>query len=104
MKIEPVTGRFAAISNRLRAVRAYYELPSNEFAKQAGVSAKSYSQWESGNFRVSIDGAIRLRDRYGISLDFIYLGSLDTLPNKIATAVSSSPLVKNSSTSTVTPE
>lgn len=98
-----ISGRYANIANRLRVVRAYFEMGSKEFADQAGVPPKSYSQWESGDFRVSIDGAIRLRDRYGISMDFIYTGSLDTLPNKIAAAVSSNPLLKNSSASTEKP-
>lgn len=97
-------GKFADISNRLRAVRSYYDLNSKEFAEQAGVPPKSYSQWESGQFRVSIDGALKIQARYGISLDFIYTGRLDTLPNKIAAALSSSPLVINSNASTVSPE
>jgi transcriptional regulator with XRE-family HTH domain len=88
------------VTGRLRAVRAHYGLGSAEYAKQANVSPKSYSQWESGDFRISIDGAIRLHDRYGISLDFIYCGSLDGMPHKIANAVSSSPLVSSAKTST----
>jgi transcriptional regulator with XRE-family HTH domain len=104
MSIEPKSGKFADISNRLRAVRKYYDLNSKDFAEQAGVPPKSYSQWESGQFRVSIDGALKIQSRYGISLDFIYTGRLDTLPNRIATALSSNPLVTNSSASTVNPE
>ncbi|MCF7700526.1 helix-turn-helix domain-containing protein [Loktanella sp. M215] len=99
-----VSGRFADIAHRLRAVRAYYGYSSIEYAQQADVNPKSYSQWESGDHRISIDGAILLRERYGISLDFIYLGSVDTLPAKIANAVSSSPLLKNSNASTVNPD
>jgi transcriptional regulator with XRE-family HTH domain len=93
------SGRFADIANRLRAVRGFYGMSSIGYAQQAGVNHKSYSQWESGDHRISIDGAILLRERYGVSLDFIYLGSVDTLPAKIANAVSSSPLLINSSTS-----
>lgn len=91
-----ITGRHADISNRLRAVRGYYKMMSKEFAEQAGVPHKSYSQWESGDFRISIDGAILIRERFGISLDFIYAGRLDMLPNKIAAAISSDPLIKTS--------
>jgi transcriptional regulator with XRE-family HTH domain len=99
-----VSGRFSEIAHRLRAVRSFYGLSSIEYAQQADVNPKSYSQWESGDHRISVDGAIRLRERYGISLDFIYLGSIDTLPAKIANAVSSSPLLKASNTSTVKPD
>ena len=94
MASKTVTGKYSEIANRLRAVREVYGMSSKEFADQAGVPPKSYSQWESGDFRISIDGAIRLQARYGTSLDFIYLGSIDTLPNKIATALSSSPEVR----------
>ncbi|MBO9428197.1 helix-turn-helix transcriptional regulator [Sulfitobacter sp. R18_1] len=83
-EVKVVTGRYADIAHRLRAVRAYYDLGSAEYAEQANVSPKSYSQWESGDFRVSVDGAIRLHERYGISLDYIYLGVLDALPHKIS--------------------
>lgn len=99
-----VSGRFSDIAHRLRAVRAFYEMSSIDFARQADVNHKSYSQWESGDHRISIDGAILLRDRYGISLDFIYLGSIDTLPAKIANAVSSSPLLKTSNKSIDMPD
>ena len=88
-KVKVVTGRYADIAHRLRAVRAYYDLGSAEYAEQADVSPKSYSQWESGDFRISIDGAIRLHGRFGVSLDFIYLGVMDALPHKIANVVSS---------------
>jgi len=89
-----VTGKFAEIANRLRAVRHHFGLGSKEFAEQAGVAYKSYSQWESGDFRCSIDGAIRLCERYGVSLDFIYFGKLHTLPSNIAMEISSSPLLR----------
>ena len=104
MSIKAKTGKFAAISNRLRAVRDFYDLGSKDFAEQADVPPKSYSQWESGDFRISIDGALKIQSRYGISLDFIYTGRLDTLPNKMATAVASNPLVRNSIASTDSPD
>lgn len=98
------TGRFADIANRLRAVRGHFGLSSKDFSEMADVSAKSYSQWESGDIRISIDGAIKLREKYGISLDFIYTGRLDTLPSNVARALASSPAIKATSTSTVNPD
>lgn len=104
MIIKPVSGKFSDISNRLRAVRAHYGMSSKEFAESADVPPKSYSQWESGDFRISIDGAMKIQSRYGISLDFIYVGRLDTLSNSLATELSSSPLIRQSSASTVMPD
>ncbi|MCA0963303.1 helix-turn-helix domain-containing protein [Salipiger bermudensis] len=91
---ENASYRFADIGKRLKAVRKFYDLGSKEFAEQADVSPKSYSQWERGSGRVSVDGAMKLQARYGISLDFIYLGRVDTLPNSLAEAVSSRPSSK----------
>ncbi len=104
MKAVEITGKFSEISLRLRTVRAYYGMSSKGFAEGAGVPPKSYSQWEGGNHRISIDGALKMQSRYGISLDFIYLGRLDALPSKIAAAVSSNPLIMNSSASIVRPD
>jgi len=101
---KPVSGRYAAISQRLRAIRAYYDLPSKEFAALADVPPKSYSQWESGDFRISIEGATKLGARFGTTLDFIYLGRIDTLPTNLAKAVASSPLLKATSKSSETPD
>ncbi|WP_226560763.1 helix-turn-helix domain-containing protein [Salipiger thiooxidans] len=86
--------RFSEIGQRLKAVRTHFQMGSKEFAEQADVSAKSYSQWETGSGRISVDGAMKLQARYGISLDFIYLGRVDTLPNSIAAALSSKPSTK----------
>jgi transcriptional regulator with XRE-family HTH domain len=84
MSIRTVSGRFSDISNRLRVLRHCLGMSSKEFAEAADVSPKSYSQWESGDFRLSIDGAIKLNARYGISLDYLFLGNLDGVPHKLA--------------------
>ncbi|MCV6576292.1 MAG: helix-turn-helix domain-containing protein [Cohaesibacter sp.] len=89
MKQKEITGRYADIALRLRAARAYFDMSQKEFAEAADVQQKSYNQWESGDFRASIQGAIKLRERYGISLDFIYVGNMDALPTKMSNALTS---------------
>lgn len=94
--------KYPELARRLTAVReALGYKTQSDFAKGAGISYKSYSQCENGTHSLSLPNAIRLRERYGISLDFIYCGSLDTLPHKIASALSSIPLDSTSSTSKV---
>ena len=88
-------GPYAELARRLRAPRSVYGMGSKEFDESAGVPFKSYSQWESGAFRPSIDAALRLRRRYGLSLDFIHAGSLDALPMKLAGQVA--PLLEKDS-------
>lgn len=94
-----ISGPYAEIAYRLRAARDTFGLTQKEFAEQADVPQKSYNQWESGDFRISIGGALKVRERFGLSLDFIYCGSLDALPHKIAKELSSIPLDTASSRS-----
>ena len=103
MSVKVVSGVHAPISNRLRAVRAVMQMNQKDFAEGAGIAQKSYNLYEAGTHRISIPNAIRLRETYGITLDFIYCGSLDTLPHTIAVALASNPAVNASSTSNVIP-
>ncbi|WP_068001494.1 helix-turn-helix transcriptional regulator [Pseudovibrio axinellae] len=88
-KLKNISGPFAEIAIRLRAVETYVGMSQKEFSESAGVQQKSMSQWQSGDFRISIQGALKLRERYGISLDFIYCGNIDALPTKMANELSS---------------
>ena len=87
---------YGEIAVRLRRAREAFGLDQTEFARRAGLKNQTYSNWESGNFRISIDGALALRETYGLSMDFIYCGNIDALPHKIAKAIESSPRVRNS--------
>ena len=64
-----------------------------EFYESAGVTGNSYYNWESesGKYRISVENAGKLRDRYGLSLDWIFCGMVDTLPQNVAKALSSKP-------------
>lgn len=87
--------KYIEIGGRLRAAREYLEpsLNQKEFAKLNGFGATQFTNWESGHRRISVDAATKLEDRYGLTLDFIYLGRLRTLPHNIASALSESPLL-----------
>lgn len=79
------------IADRLRAARKVFHMEQREFAAGAGIKHSAYRNWETGLYRVSLDGALALRKRYGLSLDFIYEGNLDALPMNIRKALSDSP-------------
>lgn len=104
ISFESVSGVHAATANRLRAVRAFVGISQGEFAERAGIGKTTYNNYETAAQRPSLNAAIRLRETYGISLDFIYCGSLDTLPHKMAVALSSKPAVSASNTSNDKPE
>ena len=95
---------YADIAERLRVAREATGLRPFEYAERAGISRKVYENWESGRNRISTDGAIALREAYSISLDFIFCGSAEALPHKMAVAWASRPRDSDSNTSKVSPD
>ena len=57
-----------------------------EFVESIGVKRSAYSLWEAGTQRLSLDGALVLRKKYGLSLDFLYEGNDDALPMALRNA------------------
>lgn len=95
----PMAKPWQDIADRLIAARralGYGDKMQAEYARNAGLKPKRYSNWESGSYRISIDGALALRERYGLSLDFIFCGSVAMLPNKVASALRDNPLDSHS--------
>ena len=71
---------FADIGDRLRWHRESIEaMTQRDYAEALGMKRPRYSLWESGIQRLSIDGALALKSRYGLSLDFLYLGDAAAL-------------------------
>ncbi|WP_407652482.1 helix-turn-helix domain-containing protein [Cohaesibacter marisflavi] len=92
------------IAQRLNWLLDYLELSQVEFARTINASPTTLSNWLSGRSRLSLDGALSIRKTYGVSLDFLYLGRADTLPQQIAKAWASSPRVNHSSKSSEKPD
>lgn len=67
-------------------------MTQKEYAAKAGLKRAQLNNWESGDYRVSIDGARALRRTYGLSLDFIFEGIADALPMTLRNALLESPL------------
>jgi transcriptional regulator with XRE-family HTH domain len=87
---------YGEIAARIRWHRAVENLNQTEYAEKAGIRRSQLSNWETGQQRVSVDGAIALRRTYGLSLDFIYEGIDDTLPMTLRQALRDKPLVNAS--------
>lgn len=77
---------FNDIGQRIRWHRDLMGMEQKEYAERAGLKRAQLSNWESGGYRVSIDGARALRKTYGLSLDFLYEGIADALPMTLRTA------------------
>ena len=71
---------FADKAVRLKWHRELEGLTQEDYATKIGMKRARYSLWEAGTHRLSLDGALALRRRFGLSLDFMYEGIDDALP------------------------
>lgn len=69
-----------AMAARLRALRATTGLSQQKFAEECGLGYKQWGNFETGS-RIGIDAALILVNKYRITLDWIYLGNKDMMPN-----------------------
>lgn len=77
----------ADIAERIKWHRqAIVRMTQAEYADALGVKRSALSLWEAGTQRVSLDGALALRTKYGLSLDFMYEGIDDALPMTLRNA------------------
>lgn len=75
---------FADIGLRLKWHRGLLGVDQAAFvAPLPSVKRTAYSNWEAGSTRLSLTGALEIRETYGLSLDFMYEGMADTLPSSL---------------------
>jgi transcriptional regulator with XRE-family HTH domain len=77
---------YADIALRLKWHRELEGLSQEDYATKIGMKRPRYSLWETGTHRLSLDGALALRLRFGLSLDFMYEGIDDALPMTLRNA------------------
>ncbi len=87
------------VAQRLKRVRNYINVSQAEFAKAIGVSPTRYNNWERGRDRLSLQGALKINELYGTSLDFLFLNRVETLPINMMKALSESSLDEASNSS-----
>lgn len=90
---------YSEIGQRIADLRGYVEQSRPEFAKANGFTPSQLANWEYGLRRISPDAAIRLVTRYGVTLDWIYLGRTSALPHSLASAFGDKPAVSAQSKS-----
>jgi len=71
---------YADIAERIKWHRKMEGLTQAQYAETIKTKRSTLSLWEAGSHRLSLDGALELRKRYGLSLDFMYEGIDDALP------------------------
>ena len=77
------------IGQRLKAIRLSVGMSVKDFACYMRLNYTRYINWESGHRRLLPDEAADFCDRFNVTLDFIYLGRLETLPHKVMVELSS---------------
>lgn len=81
-----------AIGARLRAIRIAYgysqgqirEMSQAEFARLCDIGAAAWNNAETGDNRIGLDSALKVRRKTGISLDYIFTGDERGLPHALA--------------------
>lgn len=64
----------AVIGARLRSFRESLGLSIKDFSAINNFGNTQYTNWETGVRRIPIEGAAHLREKYDLTLDYIYLG------------------------------
>lgn len=77
---------YSDIAERLKWHRALLGMNQDEYAKSIGAKRSALSLWEAGTHRMSLNAALDLRSKYGLSLDFMYEGIDDALPMTLRNA------------------
>jgi transcriptional regulator with XRE-family HTH domain len=76
-------GSTKAIGRRLQALQAHLKLTAVAFCDLTGIQTNRFSQWKSGTHPPSIDGAMAIRRKWGVTLDWIYFGSPSGMPGDL---------------------
>lgn len=77
----------AGVGARLDAVREATELEKGVFAETVGIDKSSYSKIIKGEKPLKADMAYAVSMRWGVSMDYLYKGSLDALPSTLSAKI-----------------
>lgn len=72
-----------AVAERLKLLRQSLGLDQAEIARRAGISASAWNNAETGDNRIGISNAIKIRTAFGIGLDYIFCGDMRVLPAEL---------------------
>ena len=73
-----------AIGRRLTLIREAHGLKKAEIADLLGIERTYWSRFELGKRPIPYDLAYRLVERFNVTLDFVILGRIETLPVHLA--------------------
>lgn len=72
------------VARRLRLVRTALGIPDQrDFGEAANLEQSLYNRFETGKRLLTLQAAMKLCERYGLTLDYLYLGDPSGLPYKL---------------------
>ena len=74
----------AAIGKRLQLTREVLGFNQADFADRCGIARNTYNQYEMGVNRPPVEAALKLRELFGLTLDWIYAGDSSALKYELA--------------------
>jgi transcriptional regulator with XRE-family HTH domain len=80
--VEPVV-----VARRLKALRDALGIGKGEFADMIGIDRSSYTKIEKGMKPLLPVYAFRIYQLYGVDMNYIYLGQVGGLPNRLSSMV-----------------
>ena len=92
-----------SIGERLMLTRNVFGMTQTEFGKGAGIKKSTYNQYENGKERPSLDEAIKLCEKYGLTLDWIYRGDTRGLGPDLCAAIEAMQRTRSRSAVSRTP-
>lgn len=79
----PSKQEIVATAARLKAAREAINPNQSEFAVRAGMTQNRYNQYETGERPLTLDAALKLRDTYGLTLDYLFRGDATLVPHAL---------------------
>lgn len=76
------------VAKRLVWLRNFLGLSQRDFASAIDVLPSQLNNWEKGRHRLSLEGALKINEIFGTTLDFIYLDRRNSLPHEMVVALS----------------
>lgn len=75
------------VGSRLDALRAATGLEKGIFAESCGIDPSSYSKIIKGEKALKAEMGYAVSVRWGVSMDYLYRGSLEKLPPSFASSI-----------------
>ena len=73
-----------SIGNRLRLIREAFGLRPSEVSDLLGIERTYWSRFEGGHRKLTNEVAFLIVDRFGVTLDFLFLGRWESLRFDVA--------------------